>query len=859
MSNPKKHKLFISYSHQDEELIKEFIKHLAPLKNNEMIEDWYDRKILPGKDYQKQIDNNLDDADIICLFISADFLNSKSCNLEKKRAIKLSEKLGTLVIPIILSPCGWRDDKDISPLLAIPTDGKPVTDYRSRDKAWNEIYEQIKKLIIIENEIHQIEYSSVHLDFLQNTEILSKAHPNKEEVLLEDIFIYPELLKYDEIGDLNRKINAVNLKTEVIEFSNILIAGEIQSGKTALCKQLILDLREKNYLPIYLSLKKKSLKGRIIDRIKEQYEKQYEGIEFDLIPKSKIVLFIDDFHKAKDKDKLIDELKIFSKKVLVVDDIFRLNFRDEKTFSDFTQYKIVEFSPLLRYQLIRKWKSLDDVDDTVVESENELYKKIDEASEVVNSTLGKIIGGGIMPSYPFFILSILSNYESFQKPIDQEITSQGYCYQMLITVLLRKQNVKFDDIGTYINFLSVLASHVYQNQKNEISPNEFDDFLLKYEETFNLPIKKEFFLKSLIGTQIVSKDDFGNYHFSFTYLYYFFIGKYLAEHRTQNEEIIAHIINNLHKNENAYIAIFISHHLNSAEFLDELLLNSMCLFEKNTEATLTKNELSFFDDNIEQIINETLPPSNISPEQIREKRLQHQESVEEQRKNSELQDEETYTELATELRRSIKTVEVMGRILKNHAGTLPRDTLEKVFEEAIKVHLRLLTSFFQLIKEDKLQSELVDFLSIRLEKILDRMEKKPDREKIKKIAKVIFWNHNFFIVLGFINKIIQSLGSNKILSIVEKVCDEIGTPASFLVKHGIYMWYDKNLQVDNIISGISDNDFSEISKKIMKYLVVNYASMHVIGFKEKQKIEDKFKIPRGKLLIENIKESKTKK
>ena len=80
MEQNKKLKLFISYSHLDNgdenPYIEQFKKHIVPLKDKGLIEDWYDREILPGKDYQKEIDNNLEDADIICLFISADFLSS---------------------------------------------------------------------------------------------------------------------------------------------------------------------------------------------------------------------------------------------------------------------------------------------------------------------------------------------------------------------------------------------------------------------------------------------------------------------------------------------------------------------------------------------------------------------------------------------------------------------------------------------------------------------------------------------------------------------------------------------------------------------------------------------------------------
>ena len=62
-------KIFISYSHHDEKhFIEEFKKHLAPLKDKGLVEEWYDRKILPGEDYQSKIGYNLEDADIICLF-----------------------------------------------------------------------------------------------------------------------------------------------------------------------------------------------------------------------------------------------------------------------------------------------------------------------------------------------------------------------------------------------------------------------------------------------------------------------------------------------------------------------------------------------------------------------------------------------------------------------------------------------------------------------------------------------------------------------------------------------------------------------------------------------------------------------
>ena len=102
---------------------------------------------------------------------------------------------------------------------------------------------------------------------------------------------------------------------------------------------------------------------------------------------------------------------------------------------------------------------------------------IDSNTELVNAALGKIIGDGIMPAFPFFILSVISTYETFAKPLDQEITSQGYCYQALIYMYLRKQGVKNDEIEIYINFLTEFSFYFFTEKKNELSIDEFNSFM----------------------------------------------------------------------------------------------------------------------------------------------------------------------------------------------------------------------------------------------------------------------------------------------------------------------------------------------------------------------------------------------
>lgn len=503
MEQDKKLKLFVSYSHQDEKPhIEEFKKHIAPLKNNGLIEEWYDRNILPGEDYQIKIDNNLDDADIICLFISANFLSSDSCKKEKKKALELRKNRGTPVIPIILSHCGWLDDKDISKLLALPTDGRPVSNFLVCDAAWLDVYSGVKRIIEKEIKSRQLKLKEDFDNFLRDTELFTKAHSQKDRVLLDDIFVYPELDMYDDLRGFKKIISSKELLENVLECPKIVIAGEDQSGKTTLCKMLFKELRKSNFIPIYVSDKEHQLSGKIQNRISQLCEKQYEGVRINEIDQERIIPIIDDFHLAKNKEKHIKDLSKYSYCILTVDDIFSLNIKDEKLIASFGYFKLLEFKPTLRCELINKWKNLTDKD--IIYGDTNLYKDLDRATEVLDSTLGKIFGKGIMPAYPFFILSAVVTYETFAMRLDQEITSQGYCYQALIYFYLRKQGVKNDEIDIYMNFLTELAFYFHKEKKNELSVDEFGRFMDNYTNKFNLPIKKEIILNNL--SQIVSVD-----------------------------------------------------------------------------------------------------------------------------------------------------------------------------------------------------------------------------------------------------------------------------------------------------------------------------------------------------------------
>ena len=67
--------LFFSYSHRDEALRNELEKHLTSLAHQGIIEMWHDRRIVAGQDWDREISENLEGADIILLLVSSDFIS----------------------------------------------------------------------------------------------------------------------------------------------------------------------------------------------------------------------------------------------------------------------------------------------------------------------------------------------------------------------------------------------------------------------------------------------------------------------------------------------------------------------------------------------------------------------------------------------------------------------------------------------------------------------------------------------------------------------------------------------------------------------------------------------------------------
>lgn len=148
MNEPKK--VFISYSKKDVNAVEEkLLRDLRSLVRQQKIDIFYDKKLLVGTDWDTEIKTQLQQADIIILIVSPDFIATDYIlDVEINKAIERHDKNEAKVIPIILRPCDWTGEATpISKLNAIPSKGKAITTFDNQDEAWLEVLQQIKKVI----------------------------------------------------------------------------------------------------------------------------------------------------------------------------------------------------------------------------------------------------------------------------------------------------------------------------------------------------------------------------------------------------------------------------------------------------------------------------------------------------------------------------------------------------------------------------------------------------------------------------------------------------------------------------------------------------------------------------------------
>ena len=684
---------------------------------------------------------------------------------------------------------------------------------------------------------NKLKLTSTFDQFLTQSDFVYK---NKSDIIsdLETFFIYPELsVKDDDIKD-PKKIKSELLLEDFISFpKNIIIYGSEQSGKTSLAKTFFKELLKSTvYLPVYIQFKENET-GFIKNKLEKAISNQYQ-IKSDTLRK---VIILDDFHKVnvKTQSKTLEDIKSMTDTycIIFVESVFQESIEREKLVKNFKHYSIRMLGHLKRNELIDKWIEFTNI-------KNINYAANDELQEFINKTLLN----GVIPYTPFYILTLLAAKEDLL-PMDTEITSKGYCYQALILLAMKQMKITSQsEINVIQNFFGYIAFEMYKNHQTDYSEDELEAIFNSFTNKYNWDIEYKKVLVLLHNNSIFTKNTLDLYSFKGVYFYYYFVARYISNKLTDPYyyNIARKMVENLNEQDNGYIVIFLIHHTRSIILFDEVQLNAMLAYEKENEIKINEDDTKRIDDRLKSLKEVTLSAYDNSREN-RNKVSELIDKYEIDDSNDSQEESFTNQDVNNEMinmKKTLKTVEVLGQILKNHNGEIEKNKLKECLISGMNAMKRLCSHI--LSELDSYEKDYIDVLSSKIEERTESgtLSKAEKEQIIHQFITAISFSLMYTTVIGCG----KALSSKELVNIVKSIYEKDNSPIDFCIYIYCSLWYKKQFPMNEL-----KNNFYKYPitvQTIIRFIVKEYADMHYIEYKDKGKIAEVLGIKVNSLKID---------
>jgi len=688
------------------------------------------------------------------------------------------------------------------------------------------------------------------LEFLETTEVIFQ-HRLKAKVTLSDLFVYPDMMTTGASGQhlLERMSTAM-----LSDFSNLpdhtLLIGESQSGKTALLKMLYKKYYEDGYTPVYI--RGNDIRHADFDRmINKAFREQYETDEATrLNPESTIVL-IDDFERValnrNTQHRVLEKAAKTSRKMLVVGSK-ELVLADTK-FADFASFKMYELLPFghaRRSELIQNWIRLGRESSI---QEIEVLREHDIVKRHIDSMLLR----NVVPAKPLFICSILQQLE-MAAPSDFTLTSYGHCYQALIIQSFVRAGVSHRQLDGLVNYLIELAYFMLCEGSDQLTEGQFDKFASQYNEKY-LAVGNASPVDTLLRCGILRKNEDGEISFAYKYIQYFYCAKYLCDNYNDPEikKRVEVMCSEIYLDKNANVIIFMAHHSKDQHLIDEILLSTMLRFSGTLEAKLSPEETAHFVEYEDLIPQLVIEQRNVQEERRRELEARDRVEVEDKslsdgeeiRSQEEGSEEAKRRKFFAEAHSSIKSIDLLGQILRNRYGSFRKDQLRSLAEEAIKVGLRLLTEQLRITRDYK--EDIVELLEQLMQ---EEGGSKTDAE-IGRAAKQIYLLACYWSTVGIIERIASTIGMEEMLAIFDEIVEDASESIAVrLIYVSICLNSAKIIPRRAISSLYKDMEGDRIGQRMLRQMVLRYLYLNPTDYKDKQWFASELKLPvRSQMLI----------
>ncbi|MFA4836793.1 MAG: TIR domain-containing protein [Dehalococcoidia bacterium] len=149
---PRRRRVFISYSHEDYAFLHRILVHLRPLERDGHLDLWSDTNIKAGDRWRDEIRRALNSARLAVLLISADFLASDFIvTNELPPLLSAAEEKGARIIPVIVKPSRFLRDDNLARFQALNDPKQPLVRMNEADR--EDLYARLAETIEVELDI----------------------------------------------------------------------------------------------------------------------------------------------------------------------------------------------------------------------------------------------------------------------------------------------------------------------------------------------------------------------------------------------------------------------------------------------------------------------------------------------------------------------------------------------------------------------------------------------------------------------------------------------------------------------------------------------------------------------------------
>lgn len=673
-------------------------------------------------------------------------------------------------------------------------------------------------------------------EYLKSLKKMSVPIYNSENIkmTLDEFFVYPDLERVNA-----RQINVDEGFTDSSSLLDgkryrlVLLEGDDQCGKTSLLNMYYLRFVDRYMYPILIN--GKNIVNENLDRIigrafSDQYNRENQE-KYSQYDKEKKIVLIDDFDECllnnAAKKKVIDQLLEQFQKVIITtmenENVSSSFFLMEK--DDTFVARIKPLGHVKRNELVNKFYSRYNVNSSTLQQQA-LFEQVKAGFDMVENFLGR----EYMPSFPIYILSILlSNAKSQGSTLEQ--TSYGYCYEALITCALMSCLDDKTKIDTYYNVLISLAYNIFKKKGKPISETEFEVFYDKYQKEYFAEDYNET-KRNLLKCNLLRCIDDSYYKFSYNYIYYFLVAKFLADKifEKEGQDEVMDLCVNIHDEQKANILIFIAHHIKAPQFIDATSLALMTALEDQLPVTLDK------DDRFYKLVNELCeslkkeiisPEEKINPEKEREKILRKRDDHENHLSKEPVNPNDQPTEIRN-MNKSLRSIEVVGQIVKNRQGSLPKSNIKSMVREMFMTAFRTVSYYGAMMESDRKQV---------MDDVVKNKKEGTSNDAITKKIDAFFELTSLNFCLFVFSKVIKSVGNKELRNTFVQIADEIGTPAAKLLSFSITSCYSK-IAIDDLEKLISELKDNPVAMSIIRARVRSYLYNNFVPIARRQKIID---------------------